>query len=106
MPITAKCLLAVWLSLGTGASTWWAIHGTNDQDADSGVQVAVDAGPTLRAALVLDVDAPDVPKGSPTIEFTTDAGPTIGAALTLDVDAPGASKGSPTIEFVAEPSVR
>lgn len=106
MPITAKCLLAAWLSLGTGASTWWAVHGTKDREIDSGVQVAVDAGPTLRAALVLDVDAPDAAQGSPTLEFTNDAGPTIKAALTLDVDAPGVPQGSPTIEFVAEPSVR
>jgi hypothetical protein len=98
--------LAVWLSLGAGASTWWAVQGTKDHDVDSGVQVAVDAGPTLRAALVLDVDAPDAAQGSPTLEFTTDAGSTIKAALTLDVDASGAPQGSPTIEFVAEPSVR
>jgi RNA polymerase sigma factor (sigma-70 family) len=62
MPVTAKCLLAVWLSLGTGASTWWAVHGTKDREIDSGVQVAVDADP----ARVLDVDAPDA-----ALEFKT-----------------------------------
>jgi hypothetical protein len=80
MPVTAKCLLAVWLSLGTGASTWWAVHGTKDHEVNSSVKVAIDAGPILQAELILNVDVPGGPQAFPTA--------------------------GPTIEFVAEPSVR
>ena len=103
MSITAKCILGLALLLGGGASTWWAARGTADEAVDSGIELAEDA-PTVEAALVLDIDIPGVPKGSPRIEFVAE--PSVQPTLVLDVDVPGVPTGSATIEFVAEPSVR
>jgi RNA polymerase sigma factor (sigma-70 family) len=117
MTATAKCILALALSLGAGASTWWALGDTTDPSVVSDSELAIESGPSVQAALVLDMDVPGVPRGSPSIEFVaelvgsgvevaTDGGPSVQPALVLEVDVPGEPQGSPSLEFVAEPSDR
>jgi hypothetical protein len=72
MPNTAKCLLAVWLSVGAGASTWWANRDTSGPELVFGAELTIDAGPTLQPALILDVDVPGGPQAGPTIEFVAE----------------------------------
>ncbi|MEX2142706.1 MAG: sigma-70 family RNA polymerase sigma factor [Pirellulales bacterium] len=69
MPIAAKCILALALSLGGGASAWWALGDTTDPAVGSGVELAVEGAPSLQPTLVLELDVPGEPKGSPSIVF-------------------------------------